>query len=235
MAGETPTPLIALSACVREIGIHPFHVVGEKYITAVRDGAGGFPLMLPSLGDAAAPDEILARVDGLLFTGSPSNVEPHLYGGAPSAEGTHHDAQRDGATLPLILAAVAAGVPLLCICRGSQELNVALGGTLHQAVHEIPSRLDHRKDILLEVLLLFDVAGDRALAPVANRREDSLCFDGRSFSTGMHQIADCNDVAIAGDQAHTRAHDQRLAGRVAPCASVEFHPMQHPLARLGVE
>lgn len=146
MAGETPTPLIALSACVREIGIHPFHVVGEKYITAVRDGAGGFPLMLPSLGDAAAPDEILARVDGLLFTGSPSNVEPHLYGGAPSAEGTHHDAQRDGATLPLIRAAVAAGVPLLCICRGSQELNVALGGTLHQAVHEIPGRLDHRED-----------------------------------------------------------------------------------------
>jgi len=146
MAGETPTPLIALSACVREIGIHPFHVVGEKYITAVRDGAGGFPLMLPSLGDAAAPDEILARVDGLLFTGSPSNVEPHLYGGAPSSEGTHHDAQRDGATLPLIRAAVAAGVPLLCICRGSQELNVALGGTLHQAVHEIPGRLDHRED-----------------------------------------------------------------------------------------
>ena len=146
MAGGTPTPLIALSACVREIGIHPFHVVGEKYITAVRDGAGGFPLMLPSLGDAAAPDEILARVDGLLFTGSPSNVEPHLYGGAPGSEGTHHDAQRDGATLPLIRAAVAAGVPLLCICRGSQELNVALGGTLHQAVHEIPGRLDHRED-----------------------------------------------------------------------------------------
>ena len=122
---------------MREIGIHPFHVVGEKYITAVRHGAGGFPLLLPSLAEASGPDEILAQVDGLLFTGSPSNVEPHLYGGPPSAEGTLHDAQRDAATLPLIRAAVAAGVPVLAICRGCQELNVALGGSLHQAVHEV--------------------------------------------------------------------------------------------------
>lgn len=146
MTDATPKPLIALSACVREIGIHPFHVVGEKYITAVRDGAGGFPLMLPSLADATTPGEILAQVDGLLFTGSPSNVEPHLYDGPPSAEGTLHDAQRDAATLPLIRAAVAAGVPVLAICRGCQEFNVALGGSLHQAVHEVAGRLDHRED-----------------------------------------------------------------------------------------
>ncbi len=146
MTDETPTALIALSACVREIGIHPSHVVGEKYVTAVRDGAGGFPLLLPSLATASGPAEILAHVDGLLFTGSPSNVEPHLYGGPPSAEGTLHDAQRDAATLPLIRAAVAAGVPVLAICRGCQELNVALGGTLHQAVHEVAGRLDHRED-----------------------------------------------------------------------------------------
>ncbi len=145
-AHHTGKPLIALSACVREIGIHPFHVVGEKYLTAVNQGAGGLAVMLPSFADAHALDEVLARIDGLLFTGSPSNVEPHIYGGPPSAEGTHHDAQRDAATLPLIRAALAAGVPVFCICRGFQELNVALGGTLHQAVHEIPGRLDHRED-----------------------------------------------------------------------------------------
>ncbi len=98
MADATSTPLIALSACVREIGIHPFHVVGEKYITAVRDGAGGFPLLLPSLAETGSPDGILAHVDGLLFTGSPSNIEPHIYGGPPRAAGTLHDAQRDAAT-----------------------------------------------------------------------------------------------------------------------------------------
>ena len=146
MPKETSKPLIALSACVREIGIHPFHVVGEKYITAVRDGSGGFPILLPSLADAIDRADLLARVDGLLFTGSPSNVEPHLYGGSPSAEDTLHDAQRDASTLPLIREGVAAGMPMLCICRGCQELNVALGGTLHQAVHELPGRLDHRED-----------------------------------------------------------------------------------------
>lgn len=145
-APDNPRPLIALSACVREIGIHPFHVVGEKYITAVRDGAQGLALMMPSLPDAEARVDLLARVDGLLFTGSLSNVEPHLYDGPPSAEGTHHDAQRDATTLPLIREAVARGVPILCICRGIQEMNVALGGTLHQRVHEVPGRLNHRED-----------------------------------------------------------------------------------------
>jgi putative glutamine amidotransferase len=143
---ESAKPLIALSACVREIGILPFHVVGEKYITAVNAGANGLAMMLPSLGDAHARADVLARVDGLLFTGSPSNVEPHIYGGPLSAEGTHHDAQRDAATLPLIRDAVAAGVPVFCICRGIQELNVALGGTLHQAVQDVPGRFDHRED-----------------------------------------------------------------------------------------
>ena len=102
-APDNPRPLIALSACVREIGIHPFHVVGEKYITAVRDGAQGLALMMPSLLDEEARADLLARVDGLLFTGSLSNVEPHLYDGPPSAEGTHHDAQRDATTLPLAI------------------------------------------------------------------------------------------------------------------------------------
>ncbi|HEY0266679.1 MAG TPA: gamma-glutamyl-gamma-aminobutyrate hydrolase family protein, partial [Rhizomicrobium sp.] len=92
-------------------------------------------------------------LDGIILTGSRSNVQPSLYGGPPHAEGTPEDAQRDGVTLPLIRAALAAGLPVLAICRGFQELNVALGGTLHQAVHEIPGRLDHREpcDATLDV------------------------------------------------------------------------------------
>lgn len=139
-------PLILLPACVRDIGINPFHVVGDKYIRAVSDGAGGYPLVLPSLGDALDRRDTLARSDGLLFTGSPSNVEPYHYEGSPSAPGTDHDPVRDATTLPLIRDAIAAGVPILCICRGIQELNVALGGTLHQLVHDVPGRLDHRED-----------------------------------------------------------------------------------------
>jgi putative glutamine amidotransferase len=128
------------------VGKHAFHIVGEKYIAAMRDGAGALPLLIPVLPDAIAPDEILAAVDGLLFTGSPSNVSPKRYGGVAPREGVMQDENRDATTLPLLQAAIAAGTPTLCLCRGFQELNVALGGTLHQHVQEVPGRSDHRED-----------------------------------------------------------------------------------------
>ena len=128
------------------VGAHPFHMVGEKYARAVLDAAGAAPLLIPSLADELGFDELLQRLDGLLFTGSPSNVEPHRYAGAPSAPGTLHDPARDATTLPLIRKAVRAGVPVFGICRGFQEMNVAFGGTLHQKLHEVPGYLDHRDD-----------------------------------------------------------------------------------------
>jgi putative glutamine amidotransferase len=127
------------------IGQHPFHVVGEKYITAVRDGADALPLLIPVLPNPIPADEILASIDGLLFTGSPSNVSPSRYGGPAPRDGVLQDEHRDATTLPLLEAAIAAGVPTLCICRGFQELNVAFGGTLHQHVQEVPGRMDHRE------------------------------------------------------------------------------------------
>ena len=141
-----PVPLIGLPACVRDIGIHPFHVVGDKYMRAVTDAAGCLPMAVPALGGALDQDAVLERCDGLLFTGSPSNVEPAHYDGSPSADGTLHDPERDATTLPLIRSAIEAGVPILCICRGFQELNVALGGSLHQEVHRVPGRIDHRSE-----------------------------------------------------------------------------------------
>jgi len=139
-------PVVGLPACMR-MGEHTqFHGVGEKYVTAVAEGAGAMPVLLPAIGEREDMDGLLERLDGLMFTGSPSNVEPHRYGGPESAPGTLHDAARDATTLPLIRRAITRGVPIFCICRGIQELNVALGGTLHQRVHELPGKLDHRSD-----------------------------------------------------------------------------------------
>ncbi len=140
------TPLVAVPACRKFIGVHPFHTAGEKYLTALSDVAGVLPVVLPVLGARLSPAQVLCRVDGILLTGSHSNVEPHHYQGPPSADGTMHDPDRDATTLPLIRAAIAAGVPLFAICRGFQELNVALGGTLHQRVHELEGFMDHRED-----------------------------------------------------------------------------------------
>ena len=127
------------------MGLHYFHCVGEKYIRAVIDGAEAIPVVIPSLGSLVDEDEWLSRIDGLLLTGSPSNVEPHRYNGPPSAPGTWHDPHRDDTTLPLIPRAVQTGMPLLAICRGFQEMNVAFGGTLWQKLHEVAGLNDHRE------------------------------------------------------------------------------------------
>ena len=130
----------------------PVHQANDEYIIAIRDGAGALPLLIPSTDAPLDIAAVLGAVDGLLFTGSPSNVAPSHYG-TTARPGTEMDERRDATTLPLLRAAIAAGKPLLAICRGFQELNVALGGSLHQHVHEIPGRLDHRepKDVPLEV------------------------------------------------------------------------------------
>ncbi|HTY50468.1 MAG TPA: gamma-glutamyl-gamma-aminobutyrate hydrolase family protein [Steroidobacteraceae bacterium] len=142
-----PRPLIGIPADRRMVGAHPFHMVGEKYLRAVTEAAGGTPFLIPSLGADLDPGELLARLDGLLFPGSPSNVEPHHYAGPASAPGTLHDPHRDATTLPLIPEAVRIGVPVLGICRGFQEMNVAFGGTLLQRVHEVEGHMDHREDL----------------------------------------------------------------------------------------
>jgi len=139
-------PVIGLICDHRRVDDQDAHLVLKPYITAAREGAGGVPLLIPVLDPALDHADILGAMDGLLFTGSPSNVEPSLYGGPPAREPTWEDCARDALTMPLLRTAIAAGVPLLCICRGLQELNVALGGSLHQHIHEIPGRIDHRED-----------------------------------------------------------------------------------------
>jgi putative glutamine amidotransferase len=139
-------PVVGIPSDHRMVGKHPFHMAGEKYIRAVRESTGAVTLLIPSLPTPIPPEEILASVDGLLFTGSPSNVSPRHYGGPASREGVLQDENRDATTLPLLKAAIEAGVPTMCLCRGFQELNVAMGGTLHQHVQELPGRLDHREN-----------------------------------------------------------------------------------------
>lgn len=140
-------PIVGIPCDHRVVGKHPFHMVGDKYIAAIRGGSQAVPLLIPVLEDPIAPEDILASVDGLLFTGSPSNVAPRHYGGAGPRDGVLQDESRDATTLPLLQAAIANGTPILCLCRGFQELNVALGGTLHQHIQEQPGLNDHREDL----------------------------------------------------------------------------------------
>jgi putative glutamine amidotransferase len=137
-------PLIGISCCVKPFGIFgtPNHAASDSYVRVVLGPVGGIPVLLPAAGEALVP-EILPRLDGLILTGSRSNVCPDHYDGPPHAEGTPEDHARDATTLPLIRAAIATGLPVLAICRGFQELNVALGGSLDQRIQDLPGRMDH--------------------------------------------------------------------------------------------
>ncbi len=137
-------PLIGISCCVKAFGLFqtPNHAASESYVRVSLGPVGGLPVLLPCAGPDCVED-ILARVDGLILTGSRSNVWPGHYDGPAHAEGTPEDLARDSTTLPLIRAAIERGVPLLAICRGMQELNVALGGSLDQRIQDLPGRMDH--------------------------------------------------------------------------------------------
>lgn len=138
-------PIVGVSACTKQIGHNIYHTAGDKYLQAIAQVAGAMPVIIPALGEQLDQAYLLQHLDGLVFTGSPSNVEPHHYAGDASEPGTAHDSARDTTTLPLIKAAIAAGIPVLGICRGFQEMNVAFGGTLHQRVQEVDGLMDHRE------------------------------------------------------------------------------------------
>ena len=145
MKTHTRKPIVLIPSDLKQIGEHPFHAVGQKYILAVAQGAQALPLLVPAISEHLDVDELLATADGILLTGSPSNVHPSHFGQDVHNPALPLDPARDALTLKLIKAAIAAGVPLLAVCRGFQELNVAFGGSLHQAVQEVAGKNDHRE------------------------------------------------------------------------------------------
>ncbi len=139
--------MVGLPSDRKMIGPHPFLSVGEKYVRGVVDGADCLPVLLPALQPALPLRPFLESLDGILLTGSASNIEPHRYGNEPSWPGNLHDPARDETNFALIPLAVEMRLPILAICRGFQEINVAFGGSLRQKVHETPGFMDHRENL----------------------------------------------------------------------------------------
>ena len=140
-------PLVAVSTDVKPFENYVWHATPRQYIEAAISAAGVFPVLVPSFGDRLDLDQLLSSVDGVMLTGSKSNVHPSLYGGDAGEANGPYDPARDATTLPLICKAIERGVPLLAICRGIQELNVARGGTLGTEIQERPGSLDHRAPV----------------------------------------------------------------------------------------
>ncbi len=134
--------IVGIPACTKLVGGYVQHAAPSRYGASLIAAANAIPVLLPPEGEQML--KLLDRLDGILFSGSQSNVAPMRYGADFDATPDFHDPERDATTLPLIRAALELGLPILCICRGMQELNVALGGTLLQEVHKVPGRMDHR-------------------------------------------------------------------------------------------
>lgn len=183
-------PAVLVPACNRMVGQHPFHIAGKKYIDAIRL-AGCLPLIVPFV-QSDEIDELLDHADGVLLTGSPSNVHPSHFGEDVYDPTLPLDQDRDAWTLPMIPRALARAIPLFAICRGFQEANVALGGSLYQAVQEVPGQHDHRGisdktpeeqyDFAHEVL----VEAGGALEPIVGTREFKV---NTAHGQGVKQLA----------------------------------------------
>jgi putative glutamine amidotransferase len=141
---STLPPLVLVTSCNRVVEDASAHIANRPYVDAVRL-AGALPLICPPMPPEQLP-LLLDQVAGVLITGSPSNVHPSHFGEAVHNPSLPLDPERDGWTLPLVRLLVERQQPFFAICRGAQEVNVALGGSLHQAIHEQPGLADHRDD-----------------------------------------------------------------------------------------
>ncbi len=142
---EAPRGIVVILSNFNDDEHHASHRVGDRFVVAVQDVCDALPLMLPALGSGADLDTLLDNIDGVILTGGASNVNPRYYDGGEARDQSLLDARRDGIALELVCACVERNVPLFGVCRGIQEMNVALGGSLHQYMHELPGHFDHRR------------------------------------------------------------------------------------------
>ncbi|MDB5395362.1 MAG: peptidase family protein [Rhodospirillales bacterium] len=222
-------PLIGIPADYRVLAGAGVHIADETYIRAVAEQVGAIPLILPVLGETLDLTSLLSGLDGVLLTGSQSNVAPARYGGEISDPGAMHDAERDAQNLPLIKAAVSARIPLLAICRGFQEVNVAYGGSLHQKLHEQPGRLDHRAPFGQPVDIQFDMAHPVEFPPGSLLRHllgtESAMVNSVHWQ-GVDRLADGLIVeAVASDGT---IEGVRIADAAEFALAVQWHPEHRP-------
>lgn len=192
-------PLVAVSSDVRQFENYVWHAAPQQYLDATLSTADVLPVVVPSFGDRIDLDSLFAGVDGVLITGSRSNVHPSLYGGEATEANGPYDPARDATTFPLIRAAIERGVPLLAICRGIQELNVALGGSLATEIQEQEGIWDHRAPDSTDQDVRFSIRQSVSIKP-------GSCLAG-IFGSGEIMVNSVHRQAVArlGDRLQVEA------------------------------
>jgi len=220
----TARPVLGIIACNRTVGVETAQAVMNRYAMAAMQYADCAALIIPSLPEFMRASEVVGRLDGVLLTGTPSNVEPARYGDAAPGEGPF-DPDRDRMMIELVEAVIAAQRPLFGICRGFQEINVALGGTLRRDTaandqllrHHAPDGVsfdgmfDHRHAVDLAEGGLLATAYDRATLEV-----NSVHYQG------VGKLADGLTVEARAPDGLVEAYSARPNG--APLLAVQWHP-----------
>jgi putative glutamine amidotransferase len=228
-------PIVVIPACTTLIEGYVFDAVGRKYSAAVAEVADCQPLLMPVGPGVSDIGSILEVADAILLTGSRSNVAPEHYGEKTPILPDALDPFRDALTLPLIRAAIERKTPLFAICRGFQELNVALGGSLHQAVHDVSGHKDHRAP---EELPLDEMYGPVHTVSLRGKLRvwvgsDTLMVNSLHWQ-GVARLADgLKPEAFAEDGLVEAARGPEDA---AFCLGVQWHPewgvKQNPVSTL---
>ena len=216
-------PLIGISCCTKQFGAFGMlnHAASNTYVRATDMVVGGVPILIPANGSYADIPTLLSKLDGIILTGSRSNVQPSNYDGPPHPEDTPEDVARDAVTLPLIRAAIDSGLPVLAICRGLQEMNVALGGSLHQRLQDLPNKLDH----------------STPMSPLSSVRTGKSHTIRVSSGSWLHRVAGTTtiDVNSLHNQGIGRLAPDLVADGVAADGTIEAVHSPRPGYAVGVQ
>lgn len=223
-------PVLGISCCTRTLGSESAHAVIDRYVTAAMRHADAAALLVPALPELMRADEIVPRLDGLLLTGSPSNLDPARYGDpAPDAPGPF-DPARDAMTTALVHAMLAAGRPVFGICRGLQEINVAFSGTLCRDIGSgtlrrdtgsSPDLIPHHAPDDAGFAEMFDHCHEVTLTP-GGRLHAAFAADRLVVSSVHYQGIDRLGSGLAVE---ARAADGLVEAVAAPnLLAVQWHP-----------
>lgn len=227
--GSAPRPVVGVVACRKQEDDSTLHFVHDCYVSVVHDYMQALPVLMPSVGEQSVADAWLDGVDGLLFTGSGSNVDPRHYGQALQHEQTLLDPQRDDLTLPLVRRALQLGVPFFGICRGFQEINVAFGGSLWQQLHQVDGFHDHRPDRSLSLEQQYEIK-HRVSFPRGSWLRQQLGQDNflvnSRHTQGVQRLGEGLEVEARADDGVIEAFRVRQAQTFA--YAVQWHPEWRP-------
>ena len=215
-------PVVLMSMGAQERKGHDYQVMTVKYIRPLVEHSGCLPLLAPSCFGIDDLEQYLSMADGVYLTGAGSNIDPALYGQTNLTPEKQQDRDRDNFDLPLIRAALKMGLPVFAICRGMQEMNVALGGDLHQKLYAVAAKNDHRED--------GDVSVDEQYADVHRVRFEAGCW--------LAEILGREEIpvnSLHGQGIKTLGTGVRVIGRADDTAIEAIDLPDYPQFTLGVQ